>query len=129
MRLAAHKQFALWEWVTLFGFAAAAIALTEITNLTNKWGDALVYSIILFGTVIIVLRPAWGRVGFWRNLLLLAGLHTLFIVVAVKLLPTGIQRLPWLVLTGLGMLEAVLLGSILWRSARTAERGKLPGGR
>src|SRR5690349_472877 len=117
MRLAGRKQFTMFEWVSIFVFAALAIVCARFLHLEGKWSDAFVYTVVLFGVVFLALRPAWGRKAFWKSIFPVLGLHILAIVVAMLLLPPSLVRLPWLVLTGIGMLEGLLIGGILWKRA------------
>src|SRR4029077_15653460 len=94
----AGKHFTTMELVILCGTTAAAVVATEFMRLSQTWEDAAVYTTMLFSTVILVLRPAWSRVQFWRNLLPIFGLHTLFLIVVVQAFPLGRFGIPKLLL-------------------------------
>jgi len=111
----AGKHFTTMEWIILFGTTAAAVVATEFMRLSQTWEDAVVYTTMLFATVILVLRPAWSRVQFWRNLLPIFGLHTLFLIVLVQAFPLGRFGTPKLLLIPLGMIEGLLILAFLWK--------------
>src|SRR5581483_11592353 len=52
MRLAGRKRFTLLEWIVLFGLTELALGLAEYSGLDGKWGDAIVYTVVVFGAVI-----------------------------------------------------------------------------
>ncbi len=122
MRLAGRKRFTLLEWIVLFGLTGLALGLAEYSGLDGKWGDAIVYTVVVFGAVILVLRPAWGRTSLWTGVPALLFLHTIVLLFGLQLLPAGLRRLPWIILTGIGMLEALLLASILWKRATSENK-------
>jgi len=111
----AGKHLTAMEWIILFGTTAAAVVATEFMRLSQTWEDAAVYTTMLFATVILVLRPAWNRVQFWRNLLPIFGLHTLFLIVLVQAFPLGRFGIPKLFLIPVGMIEGLLILAFLWK--------------
>ncbi len=115
MRVAGGKKLSIGEWVVVVGLGALAVATTEFIGISQKWENAIVYTVIVFTAVIIPLRPAWGRRAFWQNLVPVFLLHVLAIVVIEQSLPPGSEGPHGLPLTGAGMAEAVLVGSVLWK--------------
>jgi hypothetical protein len=113
MRLAGRKAFSALEWIVLFGLGVVAIGATEILGLPQRREDAIVYTVLVFATVVITFRPAWGRKAFWLNLAFIFALHVIAVVVILQVSP-GPRSLPWLLLTGIGMAESVAIGGILW---------------
>jgi hypothetical protein len=115
MRLAGGKESTLWEWLILFTLMAVAVTITEWAGVSQKWEDAVVYTVVLFTTVIIALRPAWGRLTLWQNLIPVFALHALAIVIMVQSFSWGARGIPKLPLIGVGMIEGFLILAALWR--------------
>lgn len=80
-------------------------------------GNAIVYTVIVFTAVIIPLRPAWGRIKFWRNLAPIFLLHVLAVVVIEQSLPSSSEGPHGLPVVAAGMAEAVLIAGVLWKSS------------
>jgi hypothetical protein len=57
----------------------AAVVISKLENPSPKWEHALVYTVILFGAVLIQLRPAWRKAIFWAALASVFLVHTLAI--------------------------------------------------
>ena len=122
MRVAGGKKTSVWEWAALIGTVAAVVAASAIMNLSPKWEHAFVYTVIVFMTVMVVLRPAWSRPAFWRGLLLLLMLHILIVVsITQSLSPEnpGIHGVP---LIAACMAEGLLIISVLWRVSQKENR-------
>ena len=103
------------EWLLIFiGIGAATLAGT-LLGLSWKWRDALVYTTLVFAAVLLALRPAWGKQGFWRDFSLIFALHSLIVVLLVQGLPIGPEGFPGLVLTIVGVLESLAVAGLLWR--------------
>jgi hypothetical protein len=115
MSAAEGKGFSIGEWVIIFGLAAIAVALTEISGLSSKWEDATVYTVVLFTVVVLALRPAWGRRAFWEGLLAIFVLHVLAVIVLEQSLPAVAKGFHGVPMTIAGMAEAVLIGGVLWK--------------
>jgi len=126
MRTAA-KHFTTLEWIILFGTTAAAIVVTEFLRLSQKWEDVVVYTVMLFATVILVLRPAWTRVQFWLNLLPIFALHALGSIVLVQSFPLGRFGIPKLVLIPIGMVEGLFVLAFLWKKTARSGGGNAEG--
>ena len=73
MRVATLTKFASWAIIIVLG--VAAVAISEGVGLSQKWEEGIGYTVVLFTVLVTVLRPAWGRPRFWRNLALLFTLH------------------------------------------------------
>ena len=117
MKIAGGKKLTFWEWVIVFGAVAAAIAASSVAGLSPKWEHAFVYTVIVFATVIIVLRPAWGRPAFWRGLTIVFLVHISGTSLITQALPPenrGIRGLP---LIAACIVEGLLIVSILWKTS------------
>ena len=116
MKMNSSKGLSAWEWLLLAGVAVVVIAATEYIGIQQKWEDAIVFTVVLFAAVTVSLRRLWTRRTFWRNLALLFMLHLLLATVAVG--ASGIRRhgYPKLLLIIAGMIEGVLLITVLWNT-------------
>jgi len=117
MRLAGRKHFVVWEKITLVGLAVAAIAITELMGVSQKWQDAVFYTVVVFAVATMALRPAWGRTVFWRTLILVFLLHVLVLIPIVPALPIGSIGIPKLPLVLTGLIETLLIVVVLWHRA------------
>lgn len=123
MSVADDKRLSSREWVVILGLAALAVAITEFAGASQKWENAIVYTVIVFTAVIIPLRPAWGRRAFWQNLVPIFLLHVLAVVVIEQSLPSSSAGPHGLPLVAVGMGEAVLIAGVLWkRSMKSKSR-------
>jgi len=123
------KNTTIWEWVIVFGTLAAAIVLSTVADLAPKWEHALVYTVIVFTTVCIALRPAWRRPAFWRGLATIFSIHTLAIYRLTLALPAESRGIRGVPLIAACMAECLLIGSVLWRisSRRPSQFEKTDG--
>jgi len=121
-----HKELKTWQWVTLWGVVGAAFAVSELLRLSQKWEDAIVYTVTVFAVVIVVLRPAWSRPAFWQNLLAVFALHLFAITLLIQIVPIGRFGIPKLLLIGAGMLECLAIGGILWKRTVQSKPGRRP---
>lgn len=125
MRLAGRKRSTLWEWLIIIGLTAAAVAFAEISNVSQKWADAIVYTVVLFATVLLAARPAWGRRELWRTLIPLFLFHIVLATVLVQALPLGRMGFPKLLLIPAVILEGMLMLAVVWkRVTRREAHGK-----
>lgn len=116
------KSASLGEWAIIIGLTAIAVAVTELVGVGQKWGTAIVYTIVVFSVVIATLRPAWGRRAFWQNLVPLFLLHVLVLLVIEQSLPLRSEGPRGLPLTAAGMAESVLIGGVLWKRSMGAKK-------
>lgn len=122
MRVTGGREFKTWQGLVASGLTGVALLTSSFITPNKKSADALVYTVMVFSFVVLALRPAWRRLAFWRNLVLVFILHVLAIILIIAALPPGPRGLPWLFLTAAGMAEMVLLICVLWkRAARSRE--------
>jgi hypothetical protein len=120
MRVAGGKTLSIGEWVVAFGVVALAVAIAEFVGVSQKWEHAIVFTVLVFTAVVIALRPAWGRRAFWPSLMGIFLLHCIAIAVIEQSLPSTSSGPHGLPMVAVGMAEAVLIASILWkRSAKS----------
>jgi hypothetical protein len=55
-------------------------------GLNQLWEDGVVYTVVVFATVISVQRPAWRQTSFWISLALILGAHTLILFSLLQML-------------------------------------------
>lgn len=111
----AGKTLSIGEWVVAFGIVALAVAIAEFVGVSQKWEHAIVFTVLVFTAVVIALRPAWGRRAFWPSLIGILLLHCIAIVVIEQSLPSTSSGPHGLPMVAVGMAEAVLIASILWK--------------
>jgi hypothetical protein len=99
--------------MVLIALWAGATLLSNFIGLSQIASDAVIYTVVVFGVVIAALRPAWGRRAFWRNVLFIFVLHVIGITFLVQLLAK--RSAPGVMMIIAGMIEGVLIGSVLWR--------------
>jgi|SRR5215469_2200548 len=108
-----HKRFTLLEGVIVFGATACAYAFSVVFGLTAMWQDGLVYTVLVFATVIAVLRPAWKRGAFWKGVAVIFTGHMVILFLLLKeLSPRRFGLVPFVVA---GSVEAVFIGGMLWK--------------
>jgi len=120
MRIAGGREFAIWDWGLVLGLTAVAILVSEVSGLRSEWEDAIVLTVAVFTVVITTLRPAWGRVVFWKNLALAFSVHAILVLMALQVLPERRFGIPKLLLTAVGVAETFLIGTVLWKKTATA---------
>jgi ABC-type proline/glycine betaine transport system permease subunit len=122
IQVARQKDFTILEWSILLGLTACAVTVSELIGLTHKWEDALVYTVVVFAVVLTVLRPVWGREGFWRSFALILTGHTVAVLMAIQVLPPWRFGIPKLLLVPVGGIEGILIAVILRRIVASRSR-------
>jgi hypothetical protein len=115
MRVSGGKKFSVKEWVFIVVLVALAVAITKFVGISQKWENAIVYTVLVFTVVIMALRPAWGRRAFWKTLVPIFLLLVLVVLVIEQSPPPGSEGPHGLPLTAAGMAEGVLIASVLWK--------------
>lgn len=111
-----RNTFSAWEWAILLVLLAAGILASKLFGLTAVWREAIPYTIVVFAVVIMALRPAWHRRGFWQTLAGIFAIHAVLLALAGQIMPSiiGISGVPMIL--G-GMAEALLIGGLLWKKS------------
>jgi hypothetical protein len=78
----------------------------------------------MFVFLAIALRPAWRRLRFWIDLLILLALHIVVILPLVNLLNTHSIRLNWAIAVPFVGIEGLLPLGLLWRR-NVSDSGRL----
>lgn len=115
MRVAGGKTSSIGEWIVLFGALALAVAITEFVGVSKKWENAIVFTVLVFTSVVLALRPAWGRRAFWSGLIAVFLFHCIVIVAIEQSTPPTSEGPHGLPLIEAGMVEGVLILGALWR--------------
>jgi hypothetical protein len=105
-----------WEWIIAFSLLAVAVAITEVVGFSPKWRHAFVYTEIVFTSVILALQPIWRYRVLWLGLALVFLVHVSILMLATLALPVASRGIEGALLVLSAMAEALLIGSILWRS-------------
>jgi hypothetical protein len=93
----------------LAGWIIDAHLLSE--NSTRMGG----YTVIVFSTLTIALRPAWKRLQFWVDLLVLLALHGVLLLLLLHLLDVHSIRLNWALALPVVAIEVLFALGVLWR--------------
>lgn len=121
MHVAGRKTLSVGEWVAGFVVVALAVAITQFVGISQKWGNTIVFTVLVFSGVVIVLRPTWGRRAFWSRLIAIFLFHCIvFAAVERGLLATseGPHGLPMI---EAGMVEGLLIVGVLWRRSMKSD--------
>jgi hypothetical protein len=94
--------------------SALAMIASSFFHLRTNWEDALLLTVVLFGALILSLRPAWRRRQLWRDLGLALGVHLLFVSLAVDILSANVRTLGGAFRTIVVMVWYLFLLAILW---------------
>jgi len=99
----------------MFAVFVASMLVVKLTNLSKRWEDAVIYTVVLFTVLVVTLRPAWGRPAFWKSLLPIFALHIIGVAVVVQALPPEWKGIPGLLFLAAGAAEGLLILAIVWR--------------
>jgi hypothetical protein len=104
--------------------AVTAFAVMIVSGLiftTAKWRDAAVFTTLLFTSVALVLRPIWS-VRFYCDLALLLIAHSIILMILVPMYPSTVTGLPHYLMLPTGIVEGVLIASLLWARSAAARQ-------
>ena len=121
-----QKKFAILDWGIVLGLAACAVAASEVIGLKQVWQDGVVYTVVLFASVVTAFRPAWRRASFWSSLALIFAGHMILLLAVLGALPPRRGGIPKLLLIPLALIEGILIAGLLWKrmkALRTSEPG------
>lgn len=113
-----HKRFTLSKALVVLGTTTCAYVLSLVFELTATWRDGVVFTAVVFATVVAVLRPAWRRGAFWKALAVMFAGHVIVLfLVLQELSPRRFGLVSFILFGGI---EAVLIGGILWKEMTQA---------
>jgi hypothetical protein len=97
------------------GMGLLAAWLADSHQLSENMAKAATYTVILFASLVMALRPAWRRLRLWVDLVVLLVLHVALVLPLANLLDSHAIRLNWAVALPFLALELLLLLGLLWR--------------
>jgi len=111
-----NTEIQFWPGLLFVG-AAGALAMvgSSFLHLKANWEDALFLTVVLFGGLILALRPAWRRWQLWRDLGLALAVHLFLVSLAVEILSVDGRTLGGPLRTAAVMIWGLFLLAILWR--------------
>jgi MFS superfamily sulfate permease-like transporter len=122
MHIAGRKTLSMGEWVAGIGGVALAVAIPKFAGISQKWGNTIVFTVLVFSGVVIVLRPAWGRREFWSSLIAVFLFHCIVLAVVEQSLPLTSEGPHGLPMIESGTLEGLLILGVLWRRSMRSTR-------
>jgi hypothetical protein len=75
---AAIRKFFVFNSPTVTNQRVPTVGLNQL------WEDGVVYTVVVFATVISVQRPAWRQTSFWTSLALILGAQTLILFILLQ---------------------------------------------
>jgi hypothetical protein len=111
------KATTAWGWVAILGSLAITIVLTKAADLLPLWRTFCLYTVVVFASVTVALRPAWGRRNFWWALVISFLVHTLAIFFAIREFPASSREFHGVPLIVSAMIESLLISGFLWRAS------------
>ena len=121
------KRFSTWALSKSFGWpaivmvAAGMFFLSEYAGLPTRWGNALLYTVVLFTLLIIVCRSDWSMPAFWRTVGVIFVIHSFLVILLMQIMPNSDKGIVGLPRTLAGLAEGCV---ILWALGK---RGALSG--
>jgi hypothetical protein len=97
------------------GMGLLATWLADSHLLSDNMAKATTYTVIVFASLVIALRPAWRRLQLWGDLVTLLVLHVVLVLPLVNLLDTHSIRLNWAIALPFVAFELLLFLGLLWR--------------
>jgi len=101
--------------VVALGLGLLAARISDLHLLSENTATAAGYTVLLFGSLAMALRPAWRRLRLWGNLVILFLLHVALVLPVLNLLDSHSIRLRWAIALPFLALELMLFLSLLWR--------------
>ena len=97
------------------GMGLLAAWLADSHQLSENLAKAATYTVIVFASLVMALRPAWRRLRLWIDLLGLFVLHIALVLPLLRLLDSHSIRLNWAVALPFVAIELLLFLGLLWR--------------
>ena len=106
------------DWIAVasasgLGFLMYCVAYSRGSS--ENVARAAAYTVGMFTLVVIELRPAWRRLRFWIDLLVMLALHVVLVLPLVNLFDTHSIRLNWAIALPFVGIEILLFLGLLWR--------------
>jgi hypothetical protein len=97
------------------GMGLLSAWLADSHQLSENTAKTTTYTVIVFASLVMALRPAWRKLRLWIDLLTLFVLHTALVLPLVRLLDSHSIRLNWAVALPFVAIELLVLLGLLWR--------------
>jgi hypothetical protein len=97
------------------GMGLLAAWLADSHQLSENLAKAATYTVIVFASLVMALRPAWRRLRLWIDLVGLFVLHTALVLPLLRLLDSHSIRLNWAVALPFVAIELLVFLGLLWR--------------
>jgi hypothetical protein len=97
------------------GMGLLSAWLADSHQLSENTAKTTTYTVIVFASLVMALRPAWRKLRLWIDLLVLFVLHTALVLPLVRLLDSHSIRLNWAVALPFVAIELLLFLGLLWR--------------
>ncbi|HKO05031.1 MAG TPA: hypothetical protein VJW51_09795 [Candidatus Acidoferrales bacterium] len=97
------------------GMGLLAAWLADSHQLSENTAKAATYTVIVFASLVMALRPAWRRLRLWVDLVVLLVLHVGLVLALINLLDAHSIRLNWAIALPFVGLELLLFLGLLWR--------------
>src|SRR6266536_1431801 len=96
------------------GMGLLAAWLADSHQLSENLAKAATYTVIVFASLVMALRPAWRRLRLWIDLVGVFVLHTALVLPLLRLLDSHSIRLNWAVALPFVAIELLLFLGLLW---------------
>jgi hypothetical protein len=106
---------AKWEWLAIVVVAAVMFLVSEYAGLPARWGNALLYTVVLFTIMIVSFHSDWRRRVFWRTLGLIFVMHSLSVGLLVQTMPNSDRGIAGLPMTLTALTESCVILGVLWK--------------
>jgi hypothetical protein len=73
--MGSRRHLSIVEWTVIVMAAVVAVAFSEFAHISRKWENAVVYTVILFSTLLVVTHAWWNRGTYWQRLIAMFLLH------------------------------------------------------
>jgi len=127
LTLSYHEK--IGDWAAIIGAAGVGLLAWRIVQsygLSENTTRSVAYTTGIFFLLALALRPAWQRLQFWVDFLILLALHCVLLVPLVNLLDTHSIRLRWFIALPFAMAELLFAAGALWsrnvKKAKTAQQ-------
>jgi hypothetical protein len=97
------------------GMGLLSAWLADSHQLNENMAKAATYTVIVFASLVMALRPAWRRLRLWVDLLILFVLHVVLVLPLVNFFDSHSIRLSWVLALPFTGLELLLFLGLLWR--------------
>jgi hypothetical protein len=97
------------------GMGLLAAWLADTHQLNENLTKAATYTVIVFASLVMALRPAWRRLRLWVDLGGLLVLHVALVLPLINVLDSHSIRLNWAIALPFVALELLLFLGLLWR--------------